>query len=57
MKFDYMSFEDKHDLFRFVNERSILPDNIQQIVYTTKDRWVLFYWGQRNERTANKTTT
>lgn len=44
MKFDYMSFDDKHDLFRFVNERSIIPDNIQQIVYTTKDKWVLFYW-------------
>ena len=44
MKFDYMSFEDKHDLFRYVNSYSIKPDNIQQIVYTTKDRWVLFYW-------------
>ncbi|EOT42615.1 hypothetical protein ACVN9X_03220 [Enterococcus dispar] len=44
MKFEYMSFDDKHDLFRYVTARSIRPDNIQQIVYTAKDRWVLFYW-------------
>lgn len=44
MKFEYMSFDDKHDLFRYVTARSIRPENIQRIIYTTKDKWVLFYW-------------
>lgn len=39
------SFEKAGDLRKFVTDKNIMPDEIQQIVYNTEDKvFTLFYW-------------